>query len=88
MDNTIRVLQVNIDDAGGAFSLMFQIQKKIKNDVVFDYYSMANFTKQNIVEQIEGMGGRIHEARIRSNRLMGHIILPVDFYRFLKANDY
>ena len=84
----IRVLQVNLDDAGGAFSLIFQVQKQLNKRVVFDYYSMANFRKKAIVDQIESMGGRICEARLRSNRLIGHFILPFDFYKFLKENEY
>lgn len=82
------ILQVNLEDSGGAFSLMFQVQKKLNGLAAFDYYTMSNFKSEQIVDEIKKMGGEIHCADLRANRLIGHFLLPFNFYSFLKHNHY
>lgn len=84
----LKVLQVNIDDAGGAFSLMFQVQNQLEDKLVFDYFTMSRFRKRTIIDQIKKMGGNICEAKLRNNRLIGHLILPFVFYKYIKNNNY
>ncbi len=79
---------MNLEDSGGAFSLMFQVQKKLCGRIIFDYFTMSKFKNKTIVKDIETMGGKIEEAELRRNRLLGHMALPFVFYRFLKGSDY
>jgi len=85
-----RVTEVNLTDSGGAFSLIYSIQKKLyshgKTDVVFDYFSMGKFEKEEVISDIEQMGGRIYSADLRHNRLLGFICLPGTFYKYCKKN--
>lgn len=84
----MRILQVNLEDQGGAFSLVYQIQKVLKDKVTFDYYSMDSFRNKEIINSIYQMGGNVIEANLRKNRLFGHMKLPICFYHFLKNNEY
>lgn len=83
-----RVLQVNMENCGGAFQLIYQTQIVLKDDVKFDYYCMGCFEKNDIYNHLLEMGSKIYEANLRKNRLIGHILLPFKFYSFLKKNKY
>lgn len=85
-----RVTEVNLTDSGGAFSLIYNIQKNLydrgKSEVIFDYFSMGKFEKKEIISNIEKMGGEIYSADLRHNRLIGFIHLPIIFYKYCKKN--
>lgn len=85
-----RVTEVNLTDSGGAFSLIYSIQKNLysrgKAEVVFDYFSMGKFEKEEVISDIEQMGGRIYSADLRHNRLLGFMCLPRKFYKYCKEN--
>lgn len=83
-----KVLQVNLENSGGAFQLIYQAQTALKDEIQFDYYSMGNFEKNDVYYDLIGMGSNIYEANLRHNRLIGHILLPFKFYSFLKKNIY
>ena len=83
-----RVLQANLENCGGAFQLIYQAQKILKDQVQFDYYTMGNFEQNDVYYNLIEMGSNIYEADLRKNRLIGHIILPFKFYRFLKKNRH
>jgi glycosyltransferase involved in cell wall biosynthesis len=86
--NIPKILQVNLEDSGGAFSLIFQLQKKMEGEIAFDYYSMGSFKSQVVIDEIYRLGGTIYEARLRSNRFFGSLMLPFQFYKFLKTYKY
>ena len=85
-----RVTEVNLTDLGGAFSLIYSIQKELygreETDVVLDYFSMGKFKNEAIIAEIEQMGGKIFSADLRHNRLVGFIRLPGVFYKYCKEN--
>lgn len=83
-----RVLQVNLEDSGGAFSLVFQLQKQLKRRIAFDYYSMGTFRSIEVVKTIEELGGNVYEADLRANRFIGSVLLPNKFYHFLRERHY
>lgn len=85
-----RVLQVNIDNNGGngAFSLIRYLYKSLSDDYIFDYYTMGNFLKDDIYKEIIKNDGLCFSANLRKNKLIGHIMLPFNFYQFLRKNDY
>lgn len=88
-DNQLRrVLQVNIDDTGGAFALVYQVQKIIHNKIIFDYYTIDRFRHMDIIDDIKNMGGSIFEEHLRQNRLVGFFKTPFRFYSFLKTHQY
>lgn len=83
-----RVLQVNLENCGGAFQLIYQAQQILKDRVEFDYYTMGVFEKNDTYLNVLKMGSKINEADLRKNRLIGHAMLPFKFYNFLKKNKY
>lgn len=84
-----RILQVNINNEGGAFSLVYQIQKKIsKEKYAFDYFTMGEFNHNVIYDDLLKQGSYIYESGLRSNRMIGHLFLPALFYRFVSNNEY
>lgn len=82
-----RIAQVNLNDSGGAFSLMFQIGQELQGQFVFDYYTIMPFMKQEIVGKIQEMGGKIIEDTA-STRFLAHLKLPFAFYRRMKKASY
>lgn len=82
------VLQVNLENCGGAFQLIYQTQILLENEIKFDYYSMGCFERNEVYDHLIKMGSNVHEANLRKNRLIGHILLPFKFYSFLKRNRY
>lgn len=83
-----KVLQVNIENSGGAFQLIYQAQKILKDNIQFDYYTMGVFKKNDVYRDIIEMGGMVYESELRRNRLVGHLMLPFKFYSFLKKHAY
>ena len=73
------ILEVNLEDSGGAFSLMFQVQKQLVGKAALDYFSMASFKNSEIISEIRNIGGNVYCAGLRKNRLLGHIMLPFVF---------
>lgn len=85
-----RVLQVNIDNNGGngAFTLVRNFYKKLRDDYIFDYFTMDKFLKDEVFRDIIESGGKCYSANLRENKIKGHILLPFVFYKFLKSNKY
>lgn len=85
-----RVTEANLTDSGGAFSLIYSIQKELykcgKTDVLLDYFSMGKFENEKVIADIEQMGGKIYSADLRHNRLIGFIRTPMVFYKYCKEN--
>lgn len=85
-----RILQVNIDNNGGngAFALVRYIYPFLRDEFIFDYYTMGNFTNDIVYRDIINEGGRCVSANLRKNKLIGHIELPFKFFIFLKKEKY
>lgn len=83
----MRIAQVNLNDSGGAFALMYQVQKELNGRVIFDYYTIHAFSNSEIVKDIQEMGGRIFED-IAGTRLLSHLKLPFVFYKRMKKAQY
>lgn len=88
--NRKHILQVNIDNDGGngAFALIYYINKVLKCNFVFDYFTMGNFKIDNVYNSIIEDGGKCFSANLRNNKLIGHLKLPFSFYQVLKGNKY
>lgn len=88
--NRKHIMQVNIDNDGGngAFALMYYIYKVLKDDFIFDYFTMGNFKIDDVYDNIIKDGGKCFSANLRKNKLIGHIKLPFVFYKVLKEYNY
>lgn len=89
-ENRKRILQANIDNNGGngAFSLMRYLYQYLSEDFIFDYYTMDCFIEDSVYSAIKADGGICYSANLRRNKLLGHILLPFNFYKVLERNQY
>lgn len=83
-----RILQVNLDGTGGAFSLMYQIQMSLKKSYIFDFYWMGRFVQSDKLDNLRKIGCKFYEGNLRKNKVIGHLLLPFRFYLFLKKHPY
>lgn len=83
-----RVLQVNLEGVGGAYSLVRSVERKISDKYVFDYLCMGTFCNDIDSQEIIKAGGRLFELRLRKNRFWGHLILPKTLNSFFKRYKY
>ena len=85
-----RILHVNIDNNGGngAFSLVSNLYEILKGVFIFDFYTMDTFLENDVYNKIVANGGICYSANLRTKKLIGHIRLPFDFYKFIKRNSY
>lgn len=86
--NKIRVLQLNLDGKGGAFSLMYHYGIILSNSYIFDFYWPGTFYESPKIETLKKYGSNFFEDEITGNRLIDHILLPFKFYKFLNSHDY
>lgn len=84
----MRILQVNLNGEGGAFSLIYQMQQQLLTEFIFDFYWMGKFCDNKFTNELKRNGCRFFEANIRKNRFIGHLLTPFLFYKFLKNNHY
>lgn len=82
-----RIAQVNLNDSGGAFALMYQVQKELKGRIIFDYYTIHAFSNPEIIKNIREMGGKIIEDSA-DTRILAHLRLPFVFYKRMKKAQY
>ena len=83
-----RIMQANINNQGGAFSVAYEAQKKLKKQYVFDYFSAENFVKNEIYEQLLSMGSRCIGGIECKNRLLKQYEIYKTFKSYLKKNRY
>lgn len=83
----MRIAQVNLNDSGGAFALMYHVQKELQDYVIFDYYTIHAFSDIEAVKNIQKMGGKITQD-LAASRLSAHLKLPFIFYKRMKKEQY
>ena len=49
---------------------------------------MAAYSKNTIYYELESLGSNMYNPKPRNNRLLSNIMLPYDFYKFLKEKKY
>lgn len=84
------ILHVNIDNDGGngAFTLVRYLYSFLKDEFIFDYFTMGKFVDDQVYKDIVSNGGVCFSANLRKNKFIGHLVLPFRFYRVLKNNSY
>lgn len=86
--NKIRVLQLNLDGTGGAFSLIYQYGLILNQSCLFDFYWPGNYFDSPKIDQLKKLGSKFYSDQSTGNRLIDHIILPFKFYKFLRSHKY
>lgn len=51
-----RILQANLNNLGGAFSVVYEAQKKLEGEFVFDYFSSEKFVDNEIYRDLVRLG--------------------------------
>lgn len=88
MDKRRRILQANLNNQGGAFSVAYEAQKELQNDYVFDYYSADDFVKNDIYNHLIDMGSKCVGKLECKNRFLKQYEIFKSFYKYLCENDY
>lgn len=83
-----RVLQLNLNGTGGAFSLIYECANELKDFFVFDFYYNGQFVNTSKSVELSKNGSRFFSINGGENRLLKYIKLPFLFYSFLKKNHY
>lgn len=84
-----RILQANLSNSGGAFSLIYCVQKKInEKGIVFDYFSQNHFKKNNIYNELIDMKSIITDEISCNNRLTKQINTYKTLRKYLKEHHY
>ena len=89
--NQIRVLHCNNDNKnmGGAYLVERKLDPYMRQyGYVFDYITMDEFVKRGVPETDPLPDSLTYSARLRRNRLIGHILLPFYVRKVLKAHPY
>ena len=56
--NRKRILQANLNNQGGAFSVAYEAQKELQSEFVFDYYFPDEFVENDVYKHLLSMGSK------------------------------
>ena len=82
------VLQVNLKNRGGAFSIIYEASKKLYPDIIFDYFSDAEFDKNDIWENLIDNQSVIYDKEVKANRFIKQIKLYHELREVLHKEKY
>lgn len=83
-----RILQTNLSNQGGAFSVAYEAQKKLQDEYIFDYFSPDDFVKNDIYKHLLSMGSRCIGKLDCKNRFLKQYEIYKSFYKYLMENNY
>lgn len=83
-----RILQTNLSNQGGAFSVAYEAQKKLQDEYIFDYFSPDDFVKNDIYKHLLSMGSRCIGKLDCKNRFLKQYEIYISFYKYLMDNNY
>ena len=83
MDTRKRILQANLNNQGGAFSVAYEAQKVLQDEYVFDYYFPDEFVKYEIYYHLLSMGRKCIGKINCKNRLLKQYEIYRLFYKFM-----
>lgn len=83
-----RVLQANLKNAGGAFSVAYEAQKQLQGEYIFDYFSPDGFVENEVCNHLISMGSRCVGKLNSSNRFLKQYNVYKSFYKYICENDY
>lgn len=83
-----RILQANLNNQGGAFSVAYEAQKELQNEFIFDYFFPDDFVKNDVYEHLLSMGSRCVGKLDCKNRFLKQYEIYNSFYKYLCENNY
>lgn len=88
MDKRKRILQANLNNQGGAFSVVYEAQQKMQDEYVFDYFFPDRFVKNNVYDKLIDMGSRCVGELECKNRFLKQYEIFRQFKEYLEHNSY
>ena len=88
MDNRKRILQANLNNQGGAFSVAYEAQKELQDEFVFDYFFPDDFVKNNVYDHLLSMGSKCVGKLSCENKFLKQYELYKAFYNYICENPY
>ncbi|WP_394523275.1 glycosyltransferase [Lacrimispora sp. JR3] len=83
-----RILQANLNNQGGAFSVAYEAQKELQNEYIFDYFFPDDFVENDVYTHLLSMGSRCVGKLDCNNRFLKQYELYKSFYKYLCDNNY
>lgn len=83
-----RILHVNLNNSGGAFSVIYQVGNELAEEYVFDYFATNHFILNEVYQEMIKIGCRTIESIISGNKLLKQIRQQKAFFYYLKTNTY
>lgn len=88
MNNRKRILQANLNNQGGAFSVAYEAQKELQDEFVFDYFFPDDFVKNNVYDHLLSMGSKCIGKLSCENKFLKQYELYKAFYNYICENPY
>lgn len=88
MDIRKRILQANLNNQGGAFSVAYEAQKELQDEYIFDYFFPDKFIENDVYRHMLSMGSRCVGEVVCKSRLLKQYMVYKNFYKYLCENDY
>lgn len=88
MDDRKRILQANLNNQGGAFSVAYEAQKELQDEFVFDYFFPDDFVKNNVYDHLLSMGSKCVGKLSCENKFLKQYELYKAFYNYICENPY
>ncbi len=82
-----RILQANLNNLGGAFSVAYEAQKKLSDEYVFDYFFPDPFVKNAVFYDLVRMGSRCVGQVDSNNRLLKQYAIYRSFLKYLNEKN-
>ena len=83
-----RILQANLNNQGGAFSVAYEAQKELQDEYIFDYFFPDDFVKNDVYDHLLSMGSRCVGKLDCKNRFLKQYEIYKNFYIYLRENNY
>lgn len=88
MDTRKHILQANLNNQGGAFSVAYEAQKELQSEYVFDYFFPDDFVKNEVYDHLLAMGSRCVGKLDCKNRFLKQYEIYISFYKYLCDHEY
>lgn len=83
-----RILQANLNNFGGAFSVAFEAQKKLTEEYIFDYFFPDPFVQNAVYNELLQMGSKCVGTINCPNRFLKQYTIYKTLVKYLNENDY
>lgn len=88
MDNRKHILQANLNNQGGAFSVAYEAQKELQKEYIFDYFFPDAFVENGVYRHLISMGSKCVGKLNCKNRFLKQYEIYKIFYKYLLDNNY